>query len=103
MFKHRNDLKQQNHRGNAPLTRANIIFRCEISSNVGPVERVSTSGNLHKTSVRKVQRCLFTNRLRFSKLFDDISLMLNVRRLCGIVDSLISAGKVCDCVISAWC
>ena len=29
--------------------------------------------------------------------------MLNVRRLCVVVDSLISAAKVCDCVISAWC
>ena len=36
-------------------------------------------------------------------LFNDISLMLNVRRLCVVVDSLISAAKVCDCVISAWC
>ena len=42
------------------------------------------------------------NRLSFSELFDDISLMLNVRRLCVVVDSLISAAKVCDCVISAW-
>ena len=25
------------------------------------------------------------------------------RRLCVVVDSLISAAKVCDCVISAWC
>ena len=52
---------------------------------------------------RKVQRCLFVNRLSFSELFDDISLMLNVRRLCVVVDSLISAAKVCDCVISTWC
>ena len=29
--------------------------------------------------------------------------MLNLRRLCVVVDSLISAAKVCDCVISAWC
>ena len=29
--------------------------------------------------------------------------MLNVRRLCVVVDSLISVSKVCDCVISAWC
>ena len=52
---------------------------------------------------RKVQRCLSANRLSFSELFDDISLVLNVRRLCVVVDSLISAAKVCDCVISAWC
>ena len=52
---------------------------------------------------RKVQRCLSGNRLGFSELFDDISLMLNVRRLCVVVDSLISAAKVCDSVISAWC
>ena len=66
--------------------------------------RDSTSGNLHKKSVREnVQRCLFANRLSFSELFDDISLMLKVRRLCVVVDSLISAAKVCDCVTSAWC
>ena len=47
--------------------------------------------------------CLFANRLSFSELFDDISLMLNVRRLCVVVGSLISAAKVCDCVISARC
>ena len=52
---------------------------------------------------RKVQRCLSANRLSFSELFDDISLVLNVRRLCVVVDSLISAAKVCDCAISAWC
>ena len=45
---------------------------------------------------------LFANELSFSELFDDISLMLNVRRLCVAVDSLISAAKVCGCVISAW-
>ena len=28
--------------------------------------------------------------------------MLDVRRLCVVVDSLISAAKVCDCVISSW-
>ena len=35
-----------------------------------------TSGNLNKTSVREkpMQRCLSENRLRFSELFDDISL-----------------------------
>ena len=35
-----------------------------------------------------------------------ISLVLNVRRLYVVVDSryiMISAAKVCDCVISAWC
>ena len=47
---------------------------------------------------RKVQRCLFANRLSFSELFDDIALMLNVTRLYVVVDSLISAAKVCDCV-----
>ena len=43
--------------------------------------------------------CLFANRLSFSELFDDISLMLTVRRLCVVVDSLVSATKVWDCVI----
>ena len=66
--------------------------------------RDSTSGNLHKTECeRKAQRCLFANRFSFSELFDDISLMWNVRILCVVVDSLISAAKVCDCVVSAWC
>ena len=51
---------------------------------------------------RKVQRCLFAIRLSFSELFDEIWLMLNVRSLCVVVDILISAAKVCDCVISAW-
>ena len=57
-----------------------------------------TSRNLNKTGVREK-----SNRVSFSELFDDISLMLNVRRLCVVVDSRISAAKVCDCVISAWC
>ena len=60
---------------------------------------MTTSENLNKTSEREKSG----NRLSFSELFDDISLMLNVRRLCMVVDSLISAAKVCDCVISAWC
>ena len=47
--------------------------------------------------------CLSANWLSFSELFDDISLMLNVRRLFVVVDSRISAAKGCDCVISAWC
>ena len=55
----------------------------------------STSGNLNKTSVREKSRRVYL------AIFDDISLMLNVRRLCVVVDSLISAAKVCDCVI-AW-
>ena len=37
------------------------------------------------------------------KLFDNLSLVVNVRRLCVVVESLISTAKVCDCVISAWC
>ena len=52
-------------------------------------------------SKRKVQRCLFASRLSFSELFDDISLILNVRRLHAVVDSFISAVEVCDCVNSA--
>ena len=52
---------------------------------------------------RKVQSCLSANRLNFSKLFDDISLLLDVGRLCVVVDSHISAAKVCNCVISARC
>ena len=56
----------------------------------------STSANLNKTS-------LSGNMLSFSELFDDISPMLNVGRLCVVVDSLNSAAKVCDCVISTCC
>ena len=59
----------------------------------------STSRNLHKTSVRdKFRGVFFANRLSFIELFDDISLLLNVRILC-VVDSFISAAKVCNCVI----
>ena len=56
-----------------------------------------------KESKRKVWRCLSANRVSFSELFDDISLVLNVRRLCVAVDSRISAAKVYDCVVFAWC
>ena len=47
------------------------------------------------------------NRLSFSELFDDISLMLKGRRLCMVVDSLISATEVCfphgvDRYVIAW-
>ena len=61
-----------------------------------------TSGNLNKTNVREKSRGVYL-AMSFSELFDDISLMLNVKRLCVVVDSLISAAKVCDCVSSAWC
>ena len=81
-----------------------FFFWCENKAKVIRRPCDSTSGNLNKTSVReKPGACLSGNRLSFSELFDDISLMLNVRRLCVVVDSLISAAKVCDCVISAWC
>ena len=36
-------------------------------------------------------------------IFDDMSLMLNARRLCVVVDSLIVPRKSVICVISAWC
>ena len=39
--------------------------------------------------------------MSFSEFLDEISLRLNVRRLCVVVDSLISTAKVCDCAISA--
>ena len=51
----------------------------------------------------KAQRCVSANRLSFSELFDDLWLVLNVRGLCVVVDNLISAAKVCHCVISVWC
>ena len=55
---------------------------------------------LHKDECkRKIQRSLPANRLRFSELFDDISLVLNVRRLCVVVGSRIRAAKMCACVI----
>ena len=38
--------------------------------------------------------CVSANRLSFSQLFGDILLVLNVTRLCVVVDSLISATKV---------
>ena len=47
----------------------------------------------------RIQRCLSANSLCFSELFNEISVVLNAQRLCVVVDSLISAGKVCDCVI----
>ena len=47
-------------------------------------------------------RAKTSNRLSFSGLFDDILLVFNVRRLCVVVDSLISAAKVYNCVISKW-
>ena len=74
---------------------------CENNAKVIRRPCDSTSGNLKKTSVREKSRGVYL--LRFSELFDDISLMLKVRRSCEVVDSLISAAKVCDCVISAWC
>ena len=53
------------------------------------------SGNLNKTSVREKSR-------GFSELFDDLWLLLNVRRLCVVVDSLIrAANSLCVIVISA--
>ena len=55
------------------------------------------------TSVREKSRGVYLAIGCFSELFDDIALKLNVRRLCVVVDSLISAAKVCDCVISACC
>ena len=63
----------------------------------------STSANLNKTTVKEKSRCLSGNRLSFSELFNDISLVLNLRILCVVVDSRISAAIVCDFVISAWC
>ena len=43
---------------------------------------------------RKDQRCSSASRLSFSDLFD-ISLVLDVGRLCVVVYSLISVAKVC--------
>ena len=81
-----------------------VFFCCENKAKAIRRPCDSTSGNLNKTSVReKFRGVLSGSRQSFSELFDDISLTLNVRRLCVVVDSLISASKVCDCVISAWC
>ena len=64
----------------------------------------STSGKWNKKSVRQKSRGVYLAiRLSFFELYDDILLMLSVRRLCVVVDSLIKAAKLCDCVISAWC
>ena len=41
----------------------------------------------------------------FSELFDDISLMLNVKRICLVLDSLVSAAKECNsfnCKVVVW-
>ena len=55
-----------------------------------------TSRNLNKTSIKGMFRGVYVPRAQ-------ISLMLNVKRLCVVVDSLISAAKVYDCMISGWC
>ena len=81
-----------------------VFFWCENKAKVIRRPFDSTSGNLDKTNVREKSRGrLSGNWLSFSELFDDISLMLKVRRLCVVVGSLISAAKVCDCMTSAWC
>ena len=54
-----------------------------------------TSGNLNKEDCkRKVERGLTANCLSFSELSDDISLVLDVRRLCVVEDSRISVISV---------
>ena len=59
---------------------------------------------MHKTSVREESIGVYLPvGLSFAELFDDILLMFNLRRLCVVVDSLFSAAKVCDCVITSWC
>ena len=80
-----------------------VFFWCENKAKVIRRPCDSTSGNLNETSVREKSRGVYLAIGCFSELFDDISLKLNMRRLCVVVDSLISAAKVCDCVISAWC
>ena len=45
---------------------------------------------------------LIYRQTEFSELFN-ISLAFTVERLCVVVDSVISVGKVNDCVISGWC
>ncbi len=89
------------------LTQAKTFF-LKISSTVllcSPPACDSTSGNLHKTSLREKSRGVYLPLGRlFFELFDDISLTLNMKRLCLVVDSLvISAAKVKDCVIFAQC
>ena len=76
-------------------------MRAKLEVNFDPGQD-STSGNLNKTSVREKSRGVYLAKGCFCELFDDISLK-NVRRLCVVVDSLMSAAKVCDRVISAWC
>ena len=81
-----------------------VFFWCENGLYAGlPSVCLYIRGLEQDESKRKVQRYLSAERLRFSELFDGISLVLNVRRLSMVVDSLISAAKVCDGVISAWC
>ena len=45
-------------------------------------------------------RGVICQKAEFFEVFDDISLLLNMKRLCVVVDSLISAAKVYDCAIS---
>ena len=70
----------------AVKTRSRLVCR--------PCDR--KSGNLNKTSVREKFRGVYLPMGCFYEIFDDISLVLDVRRLCVAVDSLISAAKVCD-------
>ena len=82
--------------------RANLQVNLEPSQHkTDVVPHDSSSGNLHKTSVREKSRGVYLslNRLSFSEFIDDISLLLTVRRLCVIVAGLSSAAKSCDCVI----
>ena len=62
-----------------------------------PVEgdQKAPAGLLFKISGRG-RALIGRHRLSFYELFDDISLLLNVRRLCVVIDN---AAKVCDCVI----
>ena len=77
-----------------------VSFWCENKAKVIRRPCDSKSGNLNKTSVREKSRGnLSGNRLSFSELLDDISIMLNARRICLVVDNLVNAAKVCECVI----
>ena len=73
----------------------------KISPSKGPLKNISPWAYFRNFTVVFFSGVnISVNKLSF---FDDISLALNVRRLYVVVDSRISAAKVCDCVISPWC
>ena len=55
---------------------------------------MTRAGNLNKTSVRKSLKVFICQRAESFRVVFDISLLLNVRRLSVVLDSLIGADIV---------